>query len=488
MSESKILRDNRANIIFVKKGECASLNEVLCSDGRNTATHSISHSRNWSSTENNSNNAYKLNFNNGNSNNNNKNNTNTVRAILAFSQYDLFHQPIPLSDFFEAYFDCRKKKRSTSSAIKFEIDYEQAIIELANEVNSGTYKPDTSLAFIIDKPVKREVFAASFRDRIIHHLLINKINHLFERVFINDSYSCRVGKGTHYAIKRLDHFIRSCSENYTKDCYILKLDIEGFFMHINRQLLYDKLYSFLSKEYDGLDKDIVLDLVRKVVFYEPTFNCRIKGKVEDWNGLPKNKSLFYAPQNCGLPIGNLTSQVFANFYMNDFDHFIKHSLGIRYYGRYVDDFVIVHNDKEYLKSLVPIIRKFMNEALHLKLHPRKVYLQHYDKGVRYLGIIVKPYRKYIVNRTFGNMYDRILTLNDIVKYNPPTKEYKRLFVSSLNSYLGIMRHYSTYKKCHVLINTFLSIWWKRRIAITKNYQAITIIQLQTYRTKSKNYS
>ena len=466
MSESKVLRDNRANIIFVKKGECASLNEVLCSDGRNTATHLMSHSHDWSSTENNSNNAYKLNFSNGNSNNNNKNNTNNVRAILAFSQYDLFHQPIPLSEFFEAYFDCRKKKRSTCSAIKFEVDYEQEIIKLANEVNSGSYKPDTSLAFIIDKPVKREVFAASFRDRIVHHLLINKINHLFERAFINDSYSCRVGKGTHYAIKRLDHFIRSCSENYTKDCYILKLDIEGFFMHIDRRLLYSKLRAFLLENYDGLDVDVVLDLVHKIVFYEPTIKCRVKGSICNWNGLPKNKSLFYAPLSCGLPIGNLTSQVFANFYMNDFDHFMKHTLGLRYYGRYVDDFVIVHNDKEFLKKLVPQIREFLSVNLHLRLHPRKVYLQHFNKGVRYLGVIIKPYRKYIVNRTYGNMYDRISILNDIVEQRPPTRADRRLFVSSINSYLGIMRHYSTFKKCSALMNRYLSIWWKRRAEIS----------------------
>ena len=474
MSESMVSRDNRANIIFVKKGECASPCEVLYSDGRNTATHSVSHSRDWSSTENNNNNAYKLNFSNGNSNNNNKNNSNNVRAVLAFEQYDLFHQPIPLSEFFQAYFDCRKKKRSTCSAIKFEVDYEQNLIELANEVNSGTYKPESSLAFIIDKPVKREVFAASFRDRIIHHLLINKINHLFEKVFIKDSYSCRVGKGTHYAIKRIDHFIRSCSENYTKDCYILKLDIEGFFMHINRQLLYDKLLSFLDTEYNEVDKEIVLNLVRQIVFYEPTVGCRIKGDAANWNGLPANKSLFCVQEGCGLPIGNLTSQVFANFYMNEFDHFMKHDLGLQYYGRYVDDFVIIHRDKEYLKYLIPVISDFLNSRLHLTLHPRKIYLQHYSKGVKYLGVVVKPYRKYVANRTYGNMYERICELNKIVEDNVPTKADKLLFRSSINSYLGIMRHYSTFNKCSALMDSNLSLWWKKRIDFCENYHKITL--------------
>ncbi len=458
---------------FVKKDECASDTvQVLYSDEHDTAVHPVSHSFDWSSSENNNNNAYNINFSNGNVNNNNKNNTNAVRAVLAFEQYDLFHQPIPLSEFFQAYFDCRKKKRSTCSAIMFEIDYEKNIIELANEVNSGRYMPGSSIAFIVDKPVKREIFAATFRDRIIHHLIINKLNHLFERKFINDSYSCRVGKGTHYAIKRVDHFIRSCSENYTKDCYILKLDIKGFFMHIDRCLLYDKLYAFVTEEYTEPDVDIVLDLIRKVVFYEPTVGCRMKSPAHKWRDLPTDKSLFCSAKNCGLPIGNLTSQVFANFYMNEFDHFIKHTLGITYYGRYVDDFVIVHNSKEYLKSLLPSIRNYLDKNLHLTLHPRKVYLQHYIKGVKYLGVVVKSYRQYIVNRTFGNMYDRICILNEIVELHPPTRADKQLFRASINSYLGIMSHYATYNKCKSIIDCNLSRWWQIRFKFASSYKCL----------------
>ena len=160
--------------------------------------------------------------------------------------------------------------------------------------------------------------------------------------------------------------------------------------------------------------------------------------------------------------------------MNDFDHFMKHTLGLRYYGRYVDDFVIVHNDKEFLKNIVPKIREFLSANLHLKLHPRKVYLQHFNKGVRYLGVVVKPYRKYIVNRTYGNLYDRISALNDIVEQKPPTKADRRLFVSSINSYLGIMKHYATYNKCSVLIDKNLSIWWKKKVCLWGQYTKIKL--------------
>jgi RNA-directed DNA polymerase len=117
----------------------------------------------------------------------------------------------------------------------------------------------------------------------------------------------------------------------------------------------------------------------------------------------------YLPQNSGLPIGNLTSQIFANFYISAFDHFMKKELGIRYYGRYVDDFIIIHPDKEYLKSLIPVISNYLNNELKLKLHPKKIYLQHYTKGVKFLGTVIKPNRIYIANRTKGNFINTVLS-------------------------------------------------------------------------------
>jgi RNA-directed DNA polymerase len=148
---------------------------------------------------------------------------------------------IELNQLFEAYYSCRHNKRNTANAIAFEIDYENKLIQLCNEINNGTYQIGRSIAFIVNKPVKREIFAADFRDRIVHHLIINKLNHLFEKEFIHDSYGCRINKGTHFGIKRVDTFIRKCSKNYTQDCYVLKLDIQGFFMHINKNILWQKL-------------------------------------------------------------------------------------------------------------------------------------------------------------------------------------------------------------------------------------------------------
>lgn len=207
---------------------------------------------------------------------------------------------ICLDDLFSAYFDCRKTKRFSNNALKFEVDYETNLIKLKSEIDDGSYLPGKSIAFIIDKPVKREIFAANFRDRVVHHWLINKLNPLFETMFIQDSYACRVGKGTHYGIKRIDNFIKTCSDNYKKDCYILKLDIQGFFMHINREILFSLLSKFINDNYFYSDKSLVLELSKKIIFNNPTENCVVRGGRNEWTDLPKNKSLFHSPNNCGL--------------------------------------------------------------------------------------------------------------------------------------------------------------------------------------------
>jgi RNA-directed DNA polymerase len=412
-------------------------------------------------------------------------------------QLNLFHDNVQavsnqlaIEDLFEAYFDCRKNKRYTLNALQFETDYERNLVKLFEEINDGSYQPGRSIAFIVNKPVKREIFAADFRDRVVHHWLINKLNPLFERIFINDSYACRTGKGTHYGIKRVDEFIKSCSNNYTKvypvgrndrigDCYILKLDISGFFMHINRQLLYDRLEAFVQRHYTAADSMLVLEISRKIIFNEPAKNCIIKGNRKDWEGLPHSKSLFHSPPGCGLPIGNLTSQVFANFYMNLFDHFIKTQLNIGFYGRYVDDFVIVHNDNNYLKSIIQKIRDFLKSELRLELHPKKIYLQHFSKGVKFLGAVIKPNRIYIANRTKGNFFKAIQHHNAIAKAHKPGKDEQAAFLCCMNSYLGILKpakatqlskQFKTYKLRKTMIKKYVSAWWWNLFTVSGGYE------------------
>jgi len=172
------------------------------------------------------------------------------------------------------------------NALAFELEYEANLVALWEDINSGAYGPARSIAFIVDKPVKREIFAADFRDRVVHHLIVSKLNPLFERELIFDTYACRVGKGAHMGIRRVERFMRRCSQNYTRDCFVLKLDIAGFFMSIDRGILYRRLEAFIREKYGAPDGELVLGLCRKVVFCDPARNCVVKGRRGDWDGLP----------------------------------------------------------------------------------------------------------------------------------------------------------------------------------------------------------
>ena len=358
-----------------------------------------------------------------------------------------------IEDIFQAYYDARKNKRNSNSALDFEIEYEKNLVKLFQEINERSYKPGPYSAFIIEKPVKREVFASQFRDRVVHHLIFNYINPIFDPLFINDSYSCRMGKGTSYGIKRVDYFMRSCSENYKKDAYILKLDIEGYFMSIDKAILFEIIKRQIISRQDKLncELNLILFLLKTVIFCDPTKNCIIKSGREAWQGLPKSKSLFFSGKNKGLPIGNLTSQLFANIYLNEIDQFIKRELKLKYYGRYVDDMILVDNDKERLMLAIQEIKKYLTTNLSLKLHPKKIYLQPVNKGVNFLGAFIKPYRilagKRIKSNFYNRIYDELFSLNFLYLKSSDYKnidEYTIKFRQLVNSYLGILRQSDSY--------------------------------------------
>ena len=222
--------------------------------------------------------------------------------------FDFMHDGLfSVEDIFNAYFSCRANKRNTKGAIEFEEYYERNLLELLDEINERRYIISPSIAFIVDKPVIREIFAASFRDRIVHHLLIGKINSTIEKRLIYDCYACRVGNGTHFGINRLRHFILSATDNYQKEAVILKLDIKSFFMNISKDILWNKLEAFLVENYREKDLGLILYLARMIVYHDSTDSCMFRCPKEKWNALPVHESLFHAKEGFGLPIGNLTS-------------------------------------------------------------------------------------------------------------------------------------------------------------------------------------
>jgi hypothetical protein len=166
--------------------------------------------------------------------------------------------------------------------------------------------------------------------------------------------------------------------------------------------------------------------------------------------------LFYAPPKKGLPIGNLTSQLFGNIYLNDLDHFMKSTLKCKYYGRYVDDFVIVHPEKSFLTALVPQIKEFLNENAQLTLHPKKIHLQECAKGIPFLGAVIKPYRIYLRNRTKGSFFKKIQYWNSQCKKASFCSKEKVRCQSCLNSYLGLMKHFNSFRLQQKMTQTVMS--------------------------------
>lgn len=361
---------------------------------------------------------------------------------------------ITLGEVFAAYMECRKHKRNTCNALAFESDYTSGCVDLHRELSDGTYRIGKSIAFIVTRPKLREVFAADFRDRIVHHLIIGRLEPLFEEYFIEDCYSCRKDKGTLYGVKRLHEKIRQCSHDYTRDCYVLKCDLQGFFMSIHKPTLWRMLEEFIKSRYKGDDINQLLWLTRMVVLHCPEKNCVIKGDWRMWARLPPNKSLFTSGDEYGLPIGNLTSQMFANFYLTEIDQWMERRFS--HYGRYVDDFYVVSYDKQALLDVLPELRNRLKEQLGVTLHPRKIYLQHYSKGVTFIGSTSKMGRLYVGNRTVGNMQGAIRGLNAIKGKQAHAEE----FVSRMNSYLGFMRHYRSYAIRRRLLGSVDREWWK----------------------------
>lgn len=339
----------------------------------------------------------------------------------------------------EAYFDCRKRKRSTVGATEFELDYVHNLVELMNEVNSRQYKIGKSICFVVRYPRYREVFAGEFRDRIIHHYIALRLEPLFERIFCDRTYNCRKGKGQLAGVTQLAEDIREESENYTKDAYVMKVDLKGFFMSVIKSKLAKMVDDFVAEHYEGDDKEDLRWLCNLVVMHRPELNCERRSPLWMWNFIPKEKSLFTNGEDRGIAIGNLFAQLFANFLLNVIDWKID-AVCVRH-NRYVDDISFVSKDKEKLLSIVPMLRTELGK-LGLRLNEKKFYLQHYSKGVQFTGAVIKPDRIYVANHTINSFAIAVERLGRAAEMGMIDDIKKN--IDSVNSYLGIMTHYNEY--------------------------------------------
>ncbi|NYT26206.1 RNA-directed DNA polymerase [Alcaligenaceae bacterium] len=320
----------------------------------------------------------------------------------------------------QAYFDCRRLKRNTDSALAFEQGLERNLLSLHEELTSGSYRPGRSICFVITRPRPREVWAADFRDRIVHHLLYNQIADRFHRRFIADSCACIPGRGTLYAGQRLEAKIRSQTQNWTHDAFYLKCDLANFFVSIDKRVL----WPLLAKRIPGRWWRM---LAKLVLFHDPRTDVEVRGERALLRLVPPHKRLMEAPRHHGLPIGNLSSQFFANILLNELDQHVKHTIRARHYIRYVDDFVILHQSAVWLNNAHDQINDFL-PSLGLAINPRKTILQPVARGVDFAGHVIKPHRRQARRRTVHTGLARIERL--------PASDT----LATINSYLGLLRH------------------------------------------------
>ncbi|MGI4815883.1 MAG: RNA-directed DNA polymerase [Janthinobacterium lividum] len=328
------------------------------------------------------------------------------------------HADTSFEELVAAYFDCRRTKRYSRNALQFEADLETNLGELYDELIDGSYRPGRSTCFVVLRPKVREVWAAAFRDRIVHHLLYNRIAPRFYASFIADTCACIPGRGTLYAAERLEAKVRSVTQNWSRPAFYLKMDIANFFVSIDKRVLREQLAARISEPW-------WLRLAELILFLDPREDVEVRGRAELLDLIPPHKSLFNQDADHGLPIGNLSSQFFANVYMDPLDQFAKHRLGAHHYIRYVDDILILHESAEWLNDVLAKIEIFLRDRLHLRLNPKKTILQPIDRGVDFVGQVIKPWRRETRRRTVNEAILRI-SRNDQV-------------FESANSYFGLLR-------------------------------------------------
>lgn len=346
---------------------------------------------------------------------------------MSFNDYFPFDH-FSLYEVFKAYFDCRKNKRNTCEVKKFEENLERNLMNLYYDLNIGKYEISRSICFVVEDPKYREVWAGKFIDRIVHHIIYNRIFDRFSRSFIYDSYACLPNRGTLFGTNRIYSFMRKCSENFNKETKYLQADIKNFFVSINKEILNNIVLKKVHEPH-------LQNLITQVIFHDPTIKPHFNSQIETFKLVPYHKSLFNTDYNHGLPIGNLTSQFFANIYLNELDQFVKRKLKVKFYGRYIDDLVMISRDMRFLNRCFKEMKNFVHDKLGIEFHPNKTITNSIDKGINFCGQIIKPYRKYIRNRTVKNIEKVVNNKNEI-----DNEKLK----CSVNSYLGMLKWCNSY--------------------------------------------
>jgi RNA-directed DNA polymerase len=318
---------------------------------------------------------------------------------------------ISIENLLEAWPEFLRGKRGKADVREFSRFLMLHVSKLHESLRTKTYRHGGYSAFKISDPKPRDIHKAGVIDRLLHHAIYRQLYPHFDRTFIADSYSCRKEKGTHKAVERFRAFGYQVSKNNTRTCWILKCDIRKFFASVDQTVLQEILRTYIADEE-------TLWLLGRVI---ESFSSGETGR--------------------GLPLGNLTSQLLVNVYMNEFDQFAKHNLKARHYLRYADDFVFFSEDRIWLESLIPRIEVFLRDRLKLELHPKKVSIQTLSSGVDFLGWVHFFDHRVLRTSTKKRMFRAL-----IENAKPERRE----------SYIGLLSHGNSQKLKHFL-DTKLSI-------------------------------
>ena len=339
----------------------------------------------------------------------------------------MFANLITIENLFNAWYEFRKGKSGKKDVWQFECNLEDNLFQLHEELITKTYFHQPYHTFYIWDPKFRIISKASVRDRVVHHLLYKYLEKIFQPIFIYHSYSCQVGKGIHKAVDNLDNVLWQATKNYTKNIWYLKLDIKKFFASLDHEVLLRQLY------YRVYNLDMRWLLNEVVNSYSTP-------------GQPSK----------GVPIGNLTSQIFANIYLNELDYFVKSNLREKYYFRYADDFVFLKADRGHLEKLKKCVFRFVEEKLHLTIHPDKIVLQKFSEGLDFLGYVLFPHYRVLRTKTKKRM---------LKKTNKKVEEYNNELITdfdlgqTMQSYLGVLKHCNGYDLGAKLKN---NIWFNKK--------------------------
>lgn len=358
---------------------------------------------------------------------------------------------VSLRSLWQAWLACRYRKRGTRDCVRYSGRLLDHLTATQAALNDLTWRPSRTRVFVTTRPKAREIHAPAMADRVVHHWLVPQLEALFEPCFIHDSYANRLGKGTHAAVNRLQAFMRRATRNGLVRAYVLQLDIANYFNSIHRRLLYELIVNRLlvGCRRQPNEKSRYLHLAwvtRQILTGKQAEHALRLGHPSRFDRVPAHKRLVNAAPECGLPIGNLSSQFFANVYLNELDQFVKHTLKCPWYVRYVDDFVLISADSAQLETWRKAIEVFLRQHLHLLLRDPEPELVPVSTGVDFLGYIARP--GYLLpRRRVVQAFGKAITRWEARLLGPAglclNAESRAGLQSTLGSYLGHFRHASS---------------------------------------------